>query len=460
LNAFRHSNAGEVDIFVTKFNPEGSTLAYSTYVGGGRVEDATGVAVDAAGNAYVSGTTNSTDFPTASAIQAAFAGGHSDGVVFKLSPDGTALRYSTYLGGSRQGDVSGDDEAYDIAIDGAGNAFVTGTITATDFPVLNPIQSGLALRDAFVTALNPEGGLLYSTYLGGVWVEYGYGIAVDGRGDVYVAGLTSSPDFPLVGPLQDSIRGNSELFVVKMTGGNAVITVSAASFAPRGPLAPDSIASAFGQGLAAGIEAAASVPLPTSLGGVTVNIKDSKGREHLAPLFFVAPGQINYLVPPEVAPGTASLTVLSASQTVAAGILQVAPVAPALFSANANGQGAAAALAIKVAGDGSQSIQAAYQCGLEAGSCVPAPIDLGGEADQVILVLFGTGIRGRSDPVAVQVKIAGADSEVLYAGPQPEYSGLDQINARLPRELAGRGEVDVEVTVDGAVANTVRVSVR
>jgi uncharacterized protein (TIGR03437 family) len=131
-----------------------------------------------------------------------------------------------------------------------------------------------------------------------------------------------------------------------------------------------------------------------------------------------------------------------------------------LFSANADGRGAAAAVALKLAASGAQTSQLTFQCGAARGSCVSLPIDLGGETDQVILLLFGTGIRGRSALEQVSATIGGVNAEVLYAGLQGEFEGLDQVNVRVPRTLARRGEVDIGLLVEGRAANIVTVNIQ
>jgi len=240
----------------------------------------------------------------------------------------------------------------------------------------------------------------------------------------------------------------------------SVVCVSAASFLAGLALAPGSIASVFGQGLAAGTERATALPLPARLVGTAVSIKDSAGAEHQAPLYFVSPNQINCLVPEGVHAGPATLTVIRGDQAAASGAFQVDLAAPGLFAANADGKGAAAALALKVTADGARTTEPTFQCGAGAGSCVAVPIDLGADTDQVFLLLFGTGIRGRSVLAAVNARAGDAPAEVLYAGPQGEFAGLDQVNVRLPRSLAGRGELDVVLAVDGKTANPVRIRVK
>jgi len=210
--------------------------------------------------------------------------------------------------------------------------------------------------------------------------------------------------------------------------------------------------------LAAGTEVASVIPLPTTLAGASVIVKDNLGTERLAPLFFVSPNQINYLAPEGTQVGPASMMVISQGQVAGTGTLQIAAVAPGLFTANASGRGVAAALALRVGADGSQTVQPVFQCGDTPASCVAQPIDFGAESDQVFLLLFGTGIRGRSSPSAVSVTVGGQAVEVLAAVAQGDFVGLDQVNVRLPRGLMGSGEVNVVLSADSRNANTVTVN--
>jgi uncharacterized protein (TIGR03437 family) len=240
----------------------------------------------------------------------------------------------------------------------------------------------------------------------------------------------------------------------------AVTSVSAASFSRSGGLAVESIAAAFGTGLATGVQTAASLPLPTTLAGTRVVVRDGAGVERLAPLFFVAPTQVNYQIPPGTAAGTATVAVGSADGAVSVGTEQVTLVAPGLFSANADGQGVAAAVAVRVKSDGSQIFEPVVRFDAAQNRFVAVPIDLGPPSDTVVLVLFGTGLRNRSAQSAVNVRLGGVDAPVQYASVAPGFVGLDQVNAIVPRSLAGRGEIDVLATVDGKTANAVKISVR
>ena len=222
VNPFQSSGGGgPCDAFVTKLNDTGSALVYSTYLGGSSLDVAFGIAVDSAGNAYVTGRTRSSDFPTENPLQADFGGGsefNNDAFVTKLDATGSALVYSTYLGGTPSEDGAGDDLGIDIAVDPDGNAYVTGFTTATDFPTVNPLQptSG-SFQDAFVTKFNDTGSaLLYSTYLGGNSIDEAHGIAVDVDGNAYVTGFTGSPDFPTSNPLQPTLSALPDVFVTKL----------------------------------------------------------------------------------------------------------------------------------------------------------------------------------------------------------------------------------------------------
>jgi uncharacterized protein (TIGR03437 family) len=202
------------DAFVTKFNAAGSALEYSTYLGGSGNDQGNSIAVDSSGNAYVTGWTASTSFHTANAIQAAYGGGASDAFVTKLVPTGSALEYSTYLGGS------GNDGGSGIAVDSSGNAYVAGWTNSTDFHTANAIQAAIGgggFTDAFVTKLNASGSSWYSTYLGGRGSDQGWGIAADSSGNAYVTGYTLSTNFPTVNAFQAAYGGGfSVAFVTEL----------------------------------------------------------------------------------------------------------------------------------------------------------------------------------------------------------------------------------------------------
>ncbi|MGH9838558.1 MAG: putative Ig domain-containing protein [Blastocatellia bacterium] len=234
----------------------------------------------------------------------------------------------------------------------------------------------------------------------------------------------------------------------------AVACVSAASY--KAGAAPESIVAAFGVQMATQTQAAASLPLPTELAGVRVRVRDSLGVERLAPLFFVSPGQINFQIPAGTATGMATISVSNGSLSSGAlGQVEITNTTPGLFAANADGQGVPAAVFLRVRADGSQSYEPVAR--LENNRFVPAPLDLGSAGEQVFLVLYGTGLRFRQ---TVSASVGGVNANVLFAGAVAGFAGLDQINLSLPRSLIGRGEMDVQLRVDGVAANTVRISVR
>jgi hypothetical protein len=213
--AFQTRNGGSWDVFVTKLNATGTALVYSTYIGGSGNEAGRGIAVDGSGNAYVTGETESTDYDvTPGAFQTTYGGGGADVFVTKLNATGTALVYSTYIGGSDY------DGGYAIAVDGSGNAYVTGRTNSTDYDVtpgaFQTTNGGLA--DVFVTKLNAAGtALVYSTYIGGNGLEEGRGIAVDGSGNAYVTGETESTDYDVTpGAFQTTFGGGLDVFVTKV----------------------------------------------------------------------------------------------------------------------------------------------------------------------------------------------------------------------------------------------------
>ena len=232
-------------------------------------------------------------------------------------------------------------------------------------------------------------------------------------------------------------------------------SVSAASFAAGEPLTAEMIASGFGVGLASDVVIAKVLPLPTDLLGTKVEITDSQGTTRAASLFFVSPNQINYLIPPGTSLGTAQVKVTSGAGGTITGAMQIARVAPSLFTANSQGTGVAAAAFLRVGEDNTRTQALVFDP--RTGGAVP--IDLGSEGDQVFLLLFGTGFRGFTQ--AVTATVSGESVRVLGAVPQGEFVGLDQVNiGPLPRSLAGGGDVNIVLTADGEQANTVTVNIR
>ena len=224
MNAIQSTLGGRGDAFAAKLNADGSALLYSTYLGGSDFDAATGLAIDSSGNAYVTGLTFSSNFPTINPFQAVRAG-QFDAFVSKINVAGSALVFSTYLGGS-DSDISNQ-----IAVNSEGEAYVTGATQSTDFPTANALQStnngGLNGADAFVTKFNAAGsGLIYSTYLGGSNDEQANSIAVDGFGNAYVAGFTLSFDFPTIQAFQNTLAGGFDAFITKIDPSGSAIVYS------------------------------------------------------------------------------------------------------------------------------------------------------------------------------------------------------------------------------------------
>jgi hypothetical protein len=275
-------NGGPSDAFVAKLNSAGSALVYSTYLGGSGGEIGYGIDVDGSGNAYVTGATDSTDFPTASALYGSNPG---SGVAFvsKLNAAGSSLVYSTYLGGT-DGEIG-----LGIAVDVSGNAYVTGLTYSSNFPTCpsslsvcasngTPLQSvNGGTSDAFVAKLNSAGSaLVYSTYLGGSGYDHGDGVAVDGAGNAYVAGVTASTDFPTANAFQSAFGGglvDGDAFVAKIDAAGSDLAYSSylggSADEHSGGIAVDGSGNAYVTGYTASTDFPTANPLQPANGGPT-----------------------------------------------------------------------------------------------------------------------------------------------------------------------------------------------
>jgi len=225
--AFQTNLGGPDNAFETKLNPTGSALVYSTYLGGNDEDAGNSIAIDANGNSYITGITNSTNFPTTvGAYQPVFGGvsGAYDAFVTKLNPTGTALVYSTFIGGKD------DDQGKSIAIDGYGDAYITGQTFSSNFPTTSGVYQSASggNTDAFVTKLNPTGSaLVYSTYLGGNDNDFGYAIAIDTAGNAYISGQTASSNFPTtLGVYQSILGGGIDAFIAELNSTGSVLIYS------------------------------------------------------------------------------------------------------------------------------------------------------------------------------------------------------------------------------------------
>jgi uncharacterized protein (TIGR03437 family) len=471
-NGFQTAPSGSHDAFLLKFDPAqtgAAALQYATYLGGSGRDEAVALALNSAQQVYLTGSTGSADFPAVGAPLT------TTGNVFvaKLDPSksgAASLLWSSYFGTGR---TSG------LAVDGSTPAetlYLVGTTQAADFPATpNALQPQLAggtcngapCADAFVAKLSANGpALIYATLLGAAnSAEEGVGPALNPEGKLFFASRGKPPagtafkDCWIYGC--DGYLGRLDLrsYTVAPVVPLAVTNVSAASYHAT-PLAAAAITSAFGTNLATSTLAATTLPLPTTLGGTRVIVRDSAGAARPAPLFFVSPNQINYLLPADTAAGLASVTITSASGALSEGTVSIAPVAPGLFTASATGSGLPAALVLRVKPDGAQSFEPIARFDPAQNKLVAVPIAVGTAGEQVYLLLFGTGLRGRSALSEVHASLGGIDAPVTYAGAQGDLAGLDQINVQLPQSLNGRAEVAVTLRVDGQTANPVKVWVK
>jgi len=233
----------------------------------------------------------------------------------------------------------------------------------------------------------------------------------------------------------------------------------AASFV-SGSMAAETIVSVFGINLADETLVAQSTPLPTSLGGSTVVVRDSAGVERAADLFFVSDGQINLMIPAGTVMGPATLFVRTSGGNEATFDFNIVTANPGLFATNANGSGVAAALWLRVDGAGVQTNGPVFEFDSGGATFVGKPIDLGPADDQVFLLLFGTGIRGAGGAANVTASINGIAVPVLFAGDQGGFVGLDQINiGPIPRSLIGAGEVEIQIVATSKLSHVVTVTI-
>jgi len=223
LTPAQGTNSGAGDAFVTKLNSTGTAILYSTYLGGSDADSGSGIYVDASGDAFVTGTTSSANFPTSSTAFQIIYGGNSDAFVTQLNSAGNKLVYSSYLGGG------GAESGNAIVADTLGNAYVTGSTQSNNFPVVGPLQATTGGgSDVFVAEVNFTGSaLIYSTYLGGTNADVAQAIRLDGLGDAYIAGYTFSSDFPTMNPYQGgNAGGGADAFAAELdqTGSNLVFS--------------------------------------------------------------------------------------------------------------------------------------------------------------------------------------------------------------------------------------------
>ena len=251
--------------FVTKLDPTGTTVIYSTYFGGSAGEIPSSIAVDSTGNAYLFGKSESTDFPMVGALQPT-SHGQGDCFVAKLNPSGSALIYSTYVGGSDHEWCKG------IAVNSTGVAYIVGSTSSQDFPLKNPLLAAAPYTNAFVTAIDASGGTLaFSTLLGGNSGDDANSVALDSASNVYVAGETGSTDFPLKNAVQANLSGSTDAFVTKLNAGGSSLSYStfvggSAPDAAKG-IAVDTLGGAYVVGTTYSLDFPLAAPAQPMLGG-------------------------------------------------------------------------------------------------------------------------------------------------------------------------------------------------
>jgi hypothetical protein len=251
------------DVFVAKLNSSGSSLLYSTFIGGSGTEYPRGLALDGTGNVFVAGSTNSTGYPTTAGAYDTSHNGSNDAFVTKLNSSGSTLLYSTFLG------ASANDYCHSIAIDGSGNAYISGDTTSNCFPTTAGAFDttwNAGTNDSYVAKFNSSGTeLSYSTYLGGSGNEYAYGIAVDGTGNAYITGITTSTDFPTTIGAYDTTHngGNQDAFIAKLNSAGSALTYSTYVGGPQSDNAYGIIVDGSGNACIAGHTLSPAYPTTT-----------------------------------------------------------------------------------------------------------------------------------------------------------------------------------------------------
>jgi uncharacterized protein (TIGR03437 family) len=464
------------DAFITKLNNTGTAMLYSTYLGGSGDDVINSMAVDGQGNAYVTGSTSSPDFPvTAKAVQPAYAGYFNlpfaieqlfgDGFVAELSPDGTKLSYSTYLGGVN------NEIAYAVAVDPAGLIYVAGATDSYNFPVTSgAFQTTLRgdggqdpyspLGDGFFAIINPNSSsLLYSTFFGGAMDDQFMGMTFDPSGNLWILGNTMSANLPVTMNAAQSTYGGfrqgdgtkGDAMLVEFTGLaasqepkiNSNGVVNGASF--QSPGVPNSWGTVLGNNLASQTDTWANAivngNLPTTLDGVSVTIGGQP-----AYIYYISAGQINLIVP-NVAPGSLQVVVTNSAGPSAPVAAAISQFGPAFFPWPGNQVVAT-----------HQDFTLAAKNGTFGTNTIPAKP---GE----IIILWATGF-GPTTPAAPQgvetpsdktyststlptVTVGGMPATVYGAALAPGFAGLYQIAIQVPTSLMN-GDWPVQAMIGGS----------
>jgi uncharacterized protein (TIGR03437 family) len=394
-------------------------------------------------------------------------GGATDAFIAKLSPAG-ATAYLSYFGGS------GRETGRAIAVDGAGNIYVGGQTTSTNLPVASAIQenngtSGACADDtcvdAFFMKLNAAGNqLLFSSYFGGSGEEDATGIAVDSEANLYATGVTFSGDFPTKNAQKNSLAGTSDGFVLKIADvapspprptPAADAIVNGASFAVGTALAPGSIASVFGSNLAATVDRAAQLPLPTVLADSQSDIS-----ERAAPLFYASPAQVNVQIPWESeATPQGTLTVSVRDDDSSPVSFALTTYSPGIFSVDSSGSGQGAILNANTASLAAPADAFPGSRPAQRGDYISIfCTGLGPVAEHPPT---GTPASGPTSTTATPaVLVGGASAAVSYSGLAPGFVGLYQVDVQVPFGSVEGDSVPVGLVIGGIASNIVTIAIR
>jgi uncharacterized protein (TIGR03437 family) len=468
------------DGFISELSSDLKTLKYSTYFGGNEDDAISGIAVDSSGAIYITGATQSSNFPGASnsysgpsvssTLNTSWVIG--DAFVAKLQPGGAKIAYSFYLGGS------GEDGATGLAVDAQGNVTIVGGTNSTDFctPTSDAVSSKLNgggsttpppgffsnVGDGFIARFNSSGTITYCSFIGGASYDILESLAQDSSGNIFATGETYSANFPTTsGVVQTANAGLYNAVVVKLTvsSGPAIAAVEGAGLSVPAvhSISANGLFTIFGSGLTAGksqgLTAADLVndALPTNLANTCV-----QGGTTRWGLFYVSPGQINALAGPVPSSGTVPISVITncgtASEVATPALnVTVAVAAPEFlyFIANANGQNPVAAIQAK------------------SGAFIGAPGLIAGASFSPahagdVLTAFGVGWGPTSSTESIgtvassaasvtgshSLTLGGATAQVLYAGLTPTFAGLYQVNFTVPSGLSA-GNQPLALDVNG-----------
>jgi len=437
---FRGSNAASVDAFVAKLNPAGSALVYSTYLGGSATDYGTAIAVDSSGSAYVTGIVTSEDFPLVNPINNKLASHAVDDIfVSKLDPSGSALLYSTYLGGGSA------DDPYALALDQAGNIYITGRTNSSDFPLANPIQTTRTAFDMFVTELNAVAPApLFSTFIGGSGSESGRGIAVDLLGNIHVVGEGTSTDFPVKNALQGSNGGgtSSQDALILLLGqaspsSGPVITAVSDNLIDGGPVTPGGWFYVKGADLSdttriwGAADFSDPTTLPIDLNGVEVWVNGAP-----VPVYFISSGQVNAQAPSNIS-GTITVQVVRLGLASNSLTAPVAQIQPSLYFYQAGSKMYAAALFVDYAIMGDPAVVPGSR---------KAKV-----GDIIQLYAAGLGPSAWGGPLASPVPITGIGVTIGTTDAPVQFAGLVapgqyQVNFTVPQLPAGEYSITVSTS--------------